>query len=1079
MNGKILKSTLREIKSSLGRFLSILFIIAIGIAFFVGVKVSSPTMEHTANKYYVDNNLYDIQVISNLGLDNDDVEAIGRLNNVESVDGRKTKDFIVPYDGMELTVRLHGEDFNSIQSKDYINKPKIVEGRLPSSPNECVIEYSHTLNIKVGDTIKLKTPNSEDIKDFLKYDEYKVVGKVMMPNYISHQKGSTSIGSGTLNTFMLVDEENFISDIFTECLIKIKNPTNYSNYSSEYKSLVSSVSKEVEGISKERASLRYDKVIGDGLNKIKEGEEKLASEKKKAYTKLEEGKNQILSGEKAIETGEEKISTQEENLNKAKINGNIALDKSEEELQGKEESLSIKYNKFLQDKPTIEKSIQEDKQKVVGLTTQRDGLTSKIKTLEDKLLSENITEEEKETINSEIGKYKNELSTIEKNISSLNVAIEYKSVKLAESEKGFLLGFESISSGKSKIKEERNKLNKLISEGTAKIAEAKENLENAKKKIKLSKEEYNKGKEKADSSFKEAEVDIKNAKAKLNDIKSGKWYVLDRESNYGIVEYGNSSNSISSISKVFPIFFFLVAALICVTTMTRMIDEQRTTIGTLKALGYGKLSIMMKYIIYSSLASILGSILGIIIGISIFPSVIFNAYASMTFIIPSMSLSVAPSTIITGMIISVGTTLIATIASCYKELAEMPGLLMRPKPPKNGKRIFLERISFIWSRLSFIQKVTIRNLFRYKKRFAMTVIGIAGCSALVLSGFGIRDSIGSIVDKQYQEVFKYDGSINYKKEVVKGDINSDIQKTFEKYGVSQYENVRIKKMEFSNLSNIKKEGNIFVLEDSKNIDKFVNLKSRGGESYSIDNNGVIITEKLAKLLNIKVGDSFYVEGEDKSKNKIKVSGIVENYVDHYVYMSSDLYKSVFNQEVKYNQMIFTLNNLSNANQEKLSSDLSKDEDVGSVSYNYTIKETFDSMISSLKYIVLVMILSAGALAFVVLYNLTNVNISERIREIATIKVLGFYDREVSSYVFRENIILTVIGGLVGLFLGVGLHRFIMLTAELDLIMFGRNISLLSYVYSLLITVGFSLIVNGFMYFKLQKIKMVESLKSVE
>ncbi|MEG0567260.1 MAG: FtsX-like permease family protein [Clostridium sp.] len=1080
MKGVLYKDTFREIKNSIGRFLSILFIVAIGVAFYVGVKVSSPTMENTADIYFKESNLYDIQVISNLGLDIEDIKEIGKVKGVSLADGRKTKDFLTEYNGMDLTLRVHGEDFSKINNKDYINKPILVEGRLPNNKNECLIDDSKTINIGIGEKIKLQTSSSEEISESLEVEEYIVVGKVMMPTYISHQKGSTTIGSGTLNTFMLIDNRNFKSDIYTECLIKLERSNDFGTYSSEYKRIVKNINKKIELLADKRASLRYNKVIIEGSNKISDGRNKLEDERITVNNKLDDARKKLIESEKLITAGENSIKVQEDNLAAIKVNGNIELDNSFSKIEEKELDLSKKYNEFLLSKPLVEKEIKADKDKVGKLSLEKEDLISIVNVLEEKILDASLTDDEKANILIDINNHKNNIKSIDKNITSLNISIENRTLTLAGSEKGFVQGFESISQGKDKINTERNNLDKKINEYTLKINEAKENIKKNKEKVKEGKVEYNNAREKAESEFAKVEVDLNNAKAKLDDIKEGKWYLLDREANYGIVEYGNSATSINSIAKVFPVFFFFVAALICVTTMTRMIDEQRTTIGTLKAIGYSRLSIMMKYILYSSLASVLGCVLGYIIGISIFPAVIFNAYATMTFTLPDMKLMVSNTTLISGFIIAVGTTLIATSLSCYKELIEMPSLLMRPKPPKNGKRIFIERIEFIWLRLGFIQKVTVRNLFRYKKRFFMTVIGIAGCSALVLSGFGIRDSIGSIVDKQYQEVFKYDGVINYKKEVVSGELNSSIQSILKSNSINIYENVRVKKMEFINSNNVKKEANLFVPENLGSISEFVNLTSRSGEKYKLSNNGVIITEKLSKLLTLKVGDEFSVEDEDKTKHKIIVEGIVENYIDHYVYMSKDLYGKTFNREVKYNQMVFVQNNLdNNNNKSKLTKELTEVSNISSVAYNLAIKETFDSMISNLKYIVLLMIISAGALAFVVLYNLTNVNISERIREIATIKVLGFYDREVSSYVFRENLILTIIGGIVGLLLGVTLHRFIMLTAELDLIMFGRNISFLSYVYSLAITIGFSLIVNGFMYFKLKKIKMVESLKSVE
>ena len=513
--------------------------------------------------------------------------------------------------------------------------------------------------------------------------------------------------------------------------------------------------------------------------------------------------------------------------------------------------------------------------------------------------------------------------------------------------------------------------------------------------------------------------------------------------------------------------------------MTRMVDEQRTNIGTMKALGYSTPLIMFKYIMYALIASVGGSILGCLLGFSIFPTVIFDAYTSMTYVLPKASLMIDIKLAIMATLISVLTTTLAVISSCSKELVEVPSLLMRPKAPKEGKRIIIERIPFIWNRLGFIQKVTCRNIFRYKKRFFMTVIGIAGCSALLVTGFGIRDSISSIVNNQYEKIFKYSGTISYKTDIEKNSDNK-IEKILKADDrITDIENIKNKSFKVIN-KDIEKSANIIVPEDSKKLSEFISFNNRKtGKMYTISDNGVLINEKLGKLLNASFGDSIFLENDYKERFEVKVEGIVENYVGHYIYMSDVLYKKLFKEDIKFNQALIKTTNKDVKFEEKLSNDLMKLDDITSAVFNTSSKESFSSMIGNLNTVVILVIVSAGALAFIVLYNLTNVNISERIREIATIKVLGFYDGEVSSYVFRENIILTLIGTLVGLLLGIFLHKFIITTAELDFAMFGREIKLLSFIISGILTMIFAGIVNLCMYYKLKKVKMVESLKSVD
>lgn len=565
---------------------------------------------------------------------------------------------------------------------------------------------------------------------------------------------------------------------------------------------------------------------------------------------------------------------------------------------------------------------------------------------------------------------------------------------------------------------------------------------------------------------------------KINEIKKPEWHVLDRTSNYSFVDYGGAADRINAISQVFPVFFFLVAALVCLTTMTRMVDEQRGNIGTLKALGYSKWSIALKYILYAAFASIGGSILGLAIGFTVFPIVIFDAY-TMLYTLPPVILKF---NVLYATIATLSAVLITTLAAflaCNKELIEMPSLLMRPKAPKEGKRILLERIPFIWNRFNFSKKVTARNIFRYKKRFFMTVIGIAGCTALLLSGFGIKDSIKAIVGKQFGEVYKYDMTIGFNTDTTLEEQQNIINNTSKNGEIENYTNIKTKNTDVS-LDGITESVTVLVPKNKEELKSFIDLKDRKDQKVvNLEEDGIVLTEKSATQLKVKVGDTVFINKEEKEKVPVEVKGITEQYVMNYVYMTENTYKEIFGEEIIFNEALVNLVGDSKDIEESISKDILKEHKVASVNFNSGIKNSFNDTVESLKYVVLVMIISAGALAFVVLYNLTNVNISERIREIATIKVLGFYDNEVSAYVYRENFILTFIGTLTGLGLGVLLHKFIMITAEPTNIMFGRNIDFMSFIYATILTLIFASIVNFVMYFKLRKTPMVESLKSVD
>ena len=565
----------------------------------------------------------------------------------------------------------------------------------------------------------------------------------------------------------------------------------------------------------------------------------------------------------------------------------------------------------------------------------------------------------------------------------------------------------------------------------------------------------------------------------LADSDSWEWYVLTRESSYSFRDYESSANRMKAIATVFPLFFIIVAGLVCLTTMTRMVEEERGLIGTYKALGYGKGMIALKYMIYAFLASLTGAVIGCAAGLRLFPYII---YESWNIIYQMPAIKYASHTILSVVAVAslILVTLIATLYSCYNELSEVPSALMRPKAPKNGKKILLEH-TFIWKHLSFTKKVTMRNIFLYKKRFFMTVIGIAGCGALITAGFGIKDSVQSIIDNQYGQIIHYDNILVFNK-----NADSDARNNLSDK-ISSDEYYKSSLMDYAYTAEVKIPGSaddysteITVVNDTSAYMDYVTFRTRRSKkTIELDDSGVIISEKLAKDLNVKAGDNVLIHDEDNKQATVKVSGVMEMYINNYIFMTSEYYSQVFGYTPDNNRILGILTSDGDDIQSVIGDRYLTDNNVKSLTFVKANITRFENMIQSLDLVTWVLIISAGMLAFVVLYNLTNVNISERIREIATIKVLGFYDREVGEYVYRENIILTLIGGVFGLLLGMALHAYIMTTIELDGVMFGTKINISSFLISYGITILFSLLINIFMYPSLKKIPMVESLKSVE
>ena len=661
---------------------------------------------------------------------------------------------------------------------------------------------------------------------------------------------------------------------------------------------------------------------------------------------------------------------------------------------------------------------------------------------------------------------KSKTETLEKALAcNMNELLDYKSETQANIDKAQ----KEYDNSEGKSNAERN----LIKSQLLQAQEAMEIIDGLLAGMQTNNDEVRK---EYQNQLKDAKSEISKSEKQLADMEEPVFYRFDRfEASNDYSSFYGDSQKIDSIAKVFPVFFILVAALVCLTTMTRMVEEQRIAIGTYKALGYSPPQIAAKFLIYGASAAFLGSTVGTIIGMQLFPSVIYNAYKIM-YSMPNINTPFRVDYYLGCCLVSVVLTCSAVLYSCYKELKAQPSELMRPKAPANGRRVILERVDFIWSRLSFLVKVTVRNLLRYKKRFFMTVVGISGCTALIVAGIGLKYSIQSIADKQFEDIFLYDGAVVLKSVSHEFSAIDSKLKSFKQIENYTYAQGIDGTAENKNSSQAVK---MMVIKDSKNIDKFIQSPDiDSGENLKLKENSVIITQKLAKLLKLEVGDSISVKLGDTGENvSLKISGIAVNYTQHFIYITPDTYKSVYGKEPLYNMALLNIKDKVDSNEFK-EQIVACDEFYG-ISYKEESGQSFINSIDRLNIIIYILIISAGLLAIVVLYNLSNINITERVREIATIKVLGFFDNETSAYIYRENIISTIIGILAGWIMGIILHRFVVITAEVDIVMFNRSLTVWAYIISALLTALFSVIVNIILHFKLKKVDMVESLKSVE
>lgn len=1077
------KDILRDILKSKGRYFSIMLIVALGVAFFSGIKVSPKVMRNTVDDYYDEYNFMDVEIISTLGLTEDDVKAIKKLDTVEGVFPTYSMDVITNVKDQDRVLKVHAlpTDDLSNDNKDYINRVKLIKGRLPKNSGECVVlkpKYDH-LNLKIGKTLKIKSGTEDKLSDDLKKDSYKIVGLVETPYYLSYEFGNSSIGSGSVDGIMLVPQDDFKTEAYTEMYITAKGAKDETSFYQEYKDTVKKTEDQIDEITDERIEHRHNEVVGEATDELNKAKKEYNDKKKETEDKINKAEKELKDGKQKIKDGKQELKTKKTETKQQIKDGFKKLDSAEAQVKSGRKQYEAAKKEFESKKQQANSQISNAESQLAPLKSNIDSLKSNISGLESQLSNPNISEEEKATLTRTISAYKEKLSALEGQYNEGYAQIQSIKNQLKSGEKKLARTKAELDRNQKKIKTERSKLYTMEEKAEKEFKKAEEELVKNEKKLVDSEKELEKAKNEAKDEFKKAEKDLKEAEDEIKKIEKPEWYVLNRDKQYSSAEYGGCADSIDALAGIFPVFFVLVAALVALTTMTRMVDEQRINIGTLKGLGYTPGMIAKKYIVYAMSASAIGSIIGLIVGYTVFPTIIYNAYAIM-YTVPKVELRTDLFITVLSIATSIFVTTFAAFAACRRELVEDPAILMRPKAPKNGKRILLERIGFIWNKIGFIWKVTLRNIFRYKKRFLMTVLGISGCTALILTGFGVRDSIQMIVDVQFGELNKYSMTASYDSDEKTEDVEYlksliSNEKGVKEIGMFHNQNAKVM------INNKEKEVTVVIPENKNTFKDFIELRERKSHTpIKLDNKGIVISEKAARNLDAKVGDKVKILNENDVSAEAVISGITENYVNHYIYMTNDYYKELFNRNADSNRIYGVLDDSITIDQEdKMASKIIDSTCANGTVFTTGIKDGFSDTIKSLNYVVLLMIVSAGALAFVVLYNLSNVNISERIREIATIKVLGFYDKEVSAYIYRENVILTLIGAVVGLGLGVILHQFIMITVEVENMMFGRLINPLSYAAAFILTIVMGTIVNLVMNKKLKKVEMVESLKSVD
>ena len=1069
MKKALLKDAFKEIKTTYKRFISILCMALLGVGFFAGLRATSPDMVDTIDKYYKEQNVYDIQIMSTLGLTDDDIKALQEIENVDKVYGTYSEDVLINIDNKEYV--------SKIMSLEEVNKPVVTEGKLPENKNECLVEKSFlgATNKKIGDEIIVE-PNEEN--ELLQETKLKITGVADSPVYISRERGNTDLGAGGIDNYIYVNKENIDSEIYTEIYVTLKDGDKYETSSNKYEDYVEETKTKIEEIKEERENARYDEVIGTANEELEKAEKEFNKQKEDGETQISDAEEEIEKAKKEIEDNEKELESKEQTANNEFSIAEKKLKNAKNEISENEKELEETIEKTESQIEEIEKKRQELVENLDTVKTSLKTLNASYDEILKKLEDENLSDEEKEALNTKKEELEKQISALEATKKELTSGIKAIEEQVNSADSKLKSAKKEIEKAKKEVNKQEKQLATTKSTTYSQINSAKEKIEDAKKELEEGEKELATKKEEFETKIADAEKELIDAKEDVEDIENPEWYILDRNQNTGYASYIQDTESINNLSIVFPIVFFAIAALVSLTSMTRMVEEERQELGTLKALGYNKFHIMLKYLIYSSLATIIGGVIGIFIGIQLIPRIILDMYGMM-YTLPEPVIGLNSDNSMLGLTLIYICIVGATIYAIIKELHEKPANLLRPKAPKIGKRVLLERITPIWKRLNFSRKVTVRNIFRYKKRVLMTIIGICGCTALILTGFGLKDSISEILPNQYEKVFNYDFQVTLKDSLDNEQREEFITDLENKEGINKAVETYMSSATASK-DDLEEDVQIVVPnsnEELKEVIKFYDVKT--DEDIDLKTDEVILSDKLAELLNVEEGETIKLDGIGDSIQEVKVSNITENYISHYVYMSKELYTKLYDEEYKPNVLLVEDDNLTKEQEEKITSELLDSGKVSGVSLNKTIMTTLDETLSSLNYVVVILIVSAGLLAFVVLYNLANVNISERIRELATIKVLGFYDKEVYNYISRETVLLTIIGIALGLVAGYFLNYYIIRTCEINMLRFAKVINPLSYLYAILITVAFTLIVNVITYFALKKIDMISSLKSVE
>ena len=1133
----MLKLTLRQIRGSLGRFLAIAAIVALGVGFFCGLRLTKTAMVHTLDDYAETHRMYDFRLVSTIGFDEADAQALAADARVAACEGEKSADALASVaDGAAKPCR-----FLSLPAQ--IDLPGLKYGRLPQTADECLADGLLYSEKDLGKTVVLTGENDADTLDSFTRREFTIVGIAKSVLYINYERGSTSIGSGTLSSFVYILPDAFALEYDTALYLRLADRQG-EVYSEAYTACIDEAEPWVTQLAERAANARSGRLhdeaaqtladaretldekqqelddarqkladaeqeLADAKQAYQDGEETLADAKRETQAELADAWQKLTDGQKTIEENEQKLADAKKELEdgeKQFADGQSEYEKNSAEF---EKATANAQNELSAASAQLDQARAQLTASQTQLDAQRTALQTQQAQLDAALAAGAISQEEAAAQQAQLSAAFAQLDRAQAQIDEGKKSLESGQAELSA----------ASASASQSIRENREKLNEAkteLDENRKKLDEAKQKLEDGEQELAAAKQEladgwtdYYTGRAEAETRIADAEQELADAKQQIADgeqtladakqeladgerkiadaeqeyqdgeeelakLEDPDVFVLDRSSNVGYACFESDSDIVRGVSSVFPLFFFAVAALVCITTMTRMVDEQRTQAGVLKALGYSNGAILSQYFLYAGIASILGCVLGIAAGSYFLPKMIWHAYNIMygfTGILYAFDWPLALISAGAYLLCALGTTWYVVHAELRQPAAE----LIRPKAPKAGKRILLERLPFLWNRIPFLHKVSIRNILRFKKRMVMMMIGIGGCTALLITGFGIQDSISSVVEYQYDEITRYDAAVTFQ-HALSGSEREDFLTVCDESDAEGCLFVAEKSLDASSGGTVKTTN--VVCPESGSVDGFIDLhtQEKAPVPYPQDG-GCIISRGLAQALHLSAGGTITLQTSDLRRTELPVEAVFENYVYNYVYLTQNTWQDVFGEAPGYEAA--WLNYRTDEDAQAASASLAGAKNAAAVTLSLEFRSRVATMMQSLQYIVLVVVLGAAALAFIVLYNLTNINITEREREIATIKVLGFYDGETNRYVFRENIILTVLGALVGLPMGKLLHAYVMGQIKIDLMCFDVRVAPLSYLISAALTLVFGLLVNLALRRKIRTIDMSQALKSIE